>query len=521
MATRKFLFMSVDGFSEEQAATDDIALGSLSVSSGNINLNSTGKVTNSAAATTAGDTLVYGQSAAALAGLTMSGAIAMGTNKITGIGDGSDAQDAVSYSQLQSVVSGLFGRPPVKVLRILNDANQSGVDPTAGSAGEAWLVNNWATMTNGDIVEWSGSAWVVVVANSGGEPPDGTRVLVIEASAAGSFVGHEEDFAVYNATTNAWTFTDAVDGDAVLVVGDGGYYADSGFTYNGTDWVQFTGAGQINAGAGLDKTGNTLSVKFGDGITELPSDYVGIDLETYESGVHPHPGLQLLGSSGSKKLSVLPNNTAGVKVTASGLEVMVEADGAIVFDGVNGGLELKLEASNPTLKVDGSNQLAVKYSSTTGGLNQDADGLKVKVDGATILINGSGQIYAAGSDEATRIENAFVAGENVAKADPVYWGTANDKFGKARADTHAKAYVFGIAKAAIAADATGEVVSYGPAAGVLTGATFGTKYYLDATGGLKASSPPAAGGSRVVLVGWAMNATDMFIQPIDFGKKAA
>jgi len=189
MATRKFLFMSVDGFSEEQAATDDIALGSLSVSSGNINLNSTGKVTNSAAATTAGDTLVYGQSAAALAGLTMSGAIAMGTNKITGIGDGSDAQDAVSYSQLQSVVSGLFGRPPVKVLRILSDANQSGVNPTAGSAGEAWLVNNWATETDGDIVEWSGSAWVTILANSGGEPPDGTRIIVTGTGAAGSFVG--------------------------------------------------------------------------------------------------------------------------------------------------------------------------------------------------------------------------------------------------------------------------------------------------------------------------------------------
>lgn len=520
MATRKFLFMAADGYHEEQANGDDIKLGALvigdgSVSAGNISLSTTGKIVNSAAATTAGDALVYGQSAASLAGLTMTGAIAMGTNKITGLGNGTAAQDGVTYSQLQSAVSGLFWKDPVKVLRIKSDATQAGSPPTAGSAGEAWVVDTWGGgYTDGDIVEWDGDSWNVIVTNSGGEPPDGTRVLVIETGAAGSFATKEENFAVYDADTDTWTFTAPADGDAVLVVGDGGYYADSGFTYNGTDWVQFTGAGQINAGAGLDKSGNTLSVKFGDGIAENPSDYVGIDLDT-------DPGLQLVGTSPDKKLSVKANGAAGVDVTSSGVEVKVETDGAIVFDGVNGGLQLQLEAANPTLQINGSNELGVKYGATTSGLTTGASGLAVSVDSTTIAINGSGQLYALGSDEAKRIENALVAGENVAKADPVYWGTADNKFGKARADTDAKAYVFGIAKAAITADATGEVVSYGPAEGVLTGATYGTKYYLAYTGGLKASSPPTEGGSRVVMIGWAINATDLWVQPIDFGKKAA
>lgn len=512
MATRKFLFMAADGYSAEQAATDDIALGALSVSPGNINLNSTGKVVGVAAATANGDALVYGQSAASLAGLTMTGAIAMGNSKITGLADGTAAQDAVSYSQLQNAVSGLFWKPPVRVLRVKSDADRSGTPPTAGSAGEAWVVNNWGgSYTDGDIVEWDGDSWEVVVAGSGGEPPDGTRVVVIEASAAGSFAGHEEDFAVYNATTDSWAFTDAADGDAVLVID--GYYADSGFTFNGTDWVQFTGAGQINAGAGLSKLGNTLSVNFGDGITENPSDYVGIDLATT-------PGLQLTGTSPNKKLAVLPDGTKGIAVGSSGVAAKVESDGAITFDSLNGGLQIELEASNPTLQI-ATNQLGVRYSATLSGLKTITSGLAVSVDGSTILINGSGQLYAAGSDEATRVENSLVAGENVTKGDPVYWGTANDKFGKARADTDAKAYVFGIAKANIAADASGEVVSYGPAAGVLTGATYGTKYYLDSAGGLKADSPPTAGGSRVVMIGWAVNATTLWVQPIDFGKKAA
>ena len=40
-----------------------------------------------------------------LAGGTMSGAIAMGTNKITGLGDGSDPQDAVAFGQLPSGIT--------------------------------------------------------------------------------------------------------------------------------------------------------------------------------------------------------------------------------------------------------------------------------------------------------------------------------------------------------------------------------------------------------------------------------
>ncbi len=124
------------------------------------------------------------------------------------------------------------------------------------------------------------------------------------------------------------------------------------------------------------------------------------------------------------------------------------------------------------------------------------------------------------SEEAQRVENLMTAVEAVTKADPVYHSSTADKFGKADAGTDSKAFVFGVAKADIAQDAAGEVVSYGPAAGVLSGATAGNKYYLDDTGGLKASSPPA-GAKRVILIGWAMNATDLWVQPIDYGKKAA
>jgi hypothetical protein len=57
-----------------------------------------------------------------LAGGTMTGAIAMGTNKITGLGSGSDAQDAAAYGQLPAAGSSVTG------------PDSFGASPTAGSA---------------------------------------------------------------------------------------------------------------------------------------------------------------------------------------------------------------------------------------------------------------------------------------------------------------------------------------------------------------------------------------------------
>lgn len=121
--------------------------------------------------------------------------------------------------------------------------------------------------------------------------------------------------------------------------------------------------------------------------------------------------------------------------------------------------------------------------------------------------------------EAQRVENNLVAVENVSAADPVYHSSTADKFGKADAGTDAKSYVFGVAKAGILADATGEITSYGLCAGILSGATAGAKYYLQDGGGIGTSI--AGAGKRIIMVGWAQNADDLWVQPIDYGKKAA
>lgn len=516
MAERKFMFMAADGYSEEAATTDHAVLSGLVVGSGSY---SAGKITGVTAASAAGDAVIWGQNVT-LGDVTLGAdddVTLSGGGEIIGLpATPSGATAAASKAYVDSLVSGLEWKSPAEVLRVIDDSLVTAPTLSAGDAGKAYVVGGtgggWSGNAIGDIVEWSGSAWVTVLAGSAGEPIDGARVVVVEASAAGSFAGEEDNIGTYDAAGDAWTFDTSAEGWALIITGEGGYYENTGWTYDNGVWIQFTGAGQINAGDGLSKDGNTLDVNAGDGIS-IVTDRVTVALDGSNAG------LEFTGTTPDKTLGVLVNTAAGLDITASGVEVDVEADGAIVFDGVNGGLEIKLETTNPTLDIV-SNELGVKYSATLGGLDQDANGLKVKVDGSSILINGSGQIYSAGADEATRLENDFVAVENVTKADPVYWEpTAVDKFGKATAGTDAKAYVFGIAKADILADATGAVVSYGPAAGVLAGATQGAKYYLAAAGGLSTTAPGA--GNRVILIGWAINATDLWVQPIDYGKKAA
>lgn len=80
------------------------------------------------------------------------------------------------------------------VLRIKTDATGGGSPPSLvlADAGKAYVVNTWGVgYNNGDIVEWDGTKFNVIVPHATGDVPViGTRVVVIEAGGAGSFTGH-------------------------------------------------------------------------------------------------------------------------------------------------------------------------------------------------------------------------------------------------------------------------------------------------------------------------------------------
>jgi len=247
----------------------------------------------------------------------------------------------------------------------------------------------------------------------------------------------------------------------------------------------------------------------------------------------------------SKGLTVGANGLAGVANAAKGMAVGAS------------GFEITLEASNPSLQF-ASNELGIKFLST-GGLQKGANGTGVKLDGTTLsvgtdglkvaglpslfTINGTAvgaTITAANLDdltdgsnadslhvhasavatEAPKVENTFTtATDSVAVADPIYFNGVNT-VGKADAGVDAKSRVIGVIRSGSgAAPQSIEVVSLGNCASILSGATFNTPYYLQDTGGIGTSLPGA--GKRVIQVGKAKNTTDLWVDIIDFGKKAA
>jgi hypothetical protein len=160
------------------------------------------------------------------------------------------------------------------------DAARSGLDVKQSvRAATTGQINLAGDLENGDVIDG------VTLAT-------GNRVLVKNQSTAsqnGIYVVQASDAAV-----RATDFDGAgeVSGGAFTFVEEGTAHADSGWVVSsngaitvGTDainWVQFSGAGQITAGAGLTKTGNTIdAVGTADRITvnsdniDIASTYAG------------------------------------------------------------------------------------------------------------------------------------------------------------------------------------------------------------------------------------------------------
>jgi len=537
MAIKKFIFLNTtDGFQEEQGASDgaklySLVLGAGAESAGNIQLSTTGKVVGLAAGVDAGDAINRAQLDAAVAGFswknpvqvlkmksdaarTAEGAIVVGSggtginllttgnsfsvsingetavpiilvsapadraaaitaiNTLYGTGGGLGGTIAVAGAADQiDIKSNTTGTGSTVAITSAHanwlevgivNATDAGTNdlPTAGAAGEAWVVDNWGTgYTDGDIVEWSGSAWVVVTPGSVQEPPDNTRVLVISSGAAGSFAGQANKFGTYDSDLNTWSFVAATDGDATLVAGENSIYENYGFVFDtGTGWVPFTGPNSIP-----DATGAS-----GGGIKGKA---------TFDT---------------DKGLAV----AAGV-VTAK-LEAAGTGTGGLAFNG-SGAFKINANAA--------------------GGLELTSSGLGANVDGTTIGINLSNELYALGSPEAQRVSYDFTAGAGGITAKYPVYVSADDTVLMCDASSDSKVKVLGLAPGPITATEQGEVIFSGYAAGVLTGADPGVPYYLADGGGLTAVLPGAS--KHIIRMGWSVNSTDMCVQIVYLGKRSA
>ena len=167
-----------------------------------------------------------------LSGGTMSGNIAMGTNKITGLGTPTADADAVTKSYVDAIAQGIDAKASV-VAATTTNITLSGaqtIDGVSVIAGDRVLVKDQTTTADNGIYLCASGSWTRTT------DADSWTELV----AAYTFVE--------GGTTND-------NNGFICTVAAGGTLGTTAITF-----AQFSGAGQVVAGAGLTKTGNTLDV---------------------------------------------------------------------------------------------------------------------------------------------------------------------------------------------------------------------------------------------------------------------
>lgn len=159
--------------------------------------------------------------------------VALNSQRLTGVSDPTAAQDAATKNYVDSVAQGLDPKQSVKAASTANLASLSGamtVDGISLVVGDRVLVKDQTTASGNGIYVVASGAW--------------TRATDADAwtELVSAYVFVEQG------TVNA-------DNGFLCTVDAGGTLGTTSVTF-----VQFSGAGQITAGAGLTKTGNQIDV---------------------------------------------------------------------------------------------------------------------------------------------------------------------------------------------------------------------------------------------------------------------
>ena len=166
------------------------------------------------------------------------GAVSLNSQKITGLADPTADADAANKGYVDGVAQGLDVKDSVVATTTANGtlstafANGQSIDGVTLQTGDRILIKNQSTASQNGIYNVNASG-----------APSRTTDMGTGSNAAGAFVFVEQG------TVNAENGFTCTSDTGSAVVGT-----------NNLTFAQFSGAGQIIAGDGLDKSGNTLSV---------------------------------------------------------------------------------------------------------------------------------------------------------------------------------------------------------------------------------------------------------------------
>lgn len=302
--------------------------------------------------------------------------IAVNAHKITGLADPTAAQDATTKAYVDAIAQGLSAKQSVRVATTANGtlatafANGQTVDGVVLATGDRVLLKDQTTSADRGIY----------TVNASGAP---TRATDWDASAdlaKGAYVFVEEGTA--NADSG-WVLTT----DGVIVVGT-----------TAIAFVQFSGAGQITAGTGLQKAGNTLSLTLTAAlvISAMASAASALAMNAQKiTGVADPTAAQ---DAATKKYVDTVVFTA-VKTAAY---TILAADRWILVDDTSGRVDLTMPA------LDGVSRIIQKVGGGTGGIRLIRSAAeKINTVAASYDLPGSTTAFASATPQAwTVCDNA-------------------------------------------------------------------------------------------------------------------
>lgn len=234
-------------------------------------------------------------------------ALGLNNQRITGLADPTAAQDAATKNYVDLTVQGLDPKASVKAASTTNIASLSGamtIDGVALVAGDRVLVKDQAATSANGVYVVAASAWARAVDLSTWDEHV-SAYLFVEQGTANADVGY------------------------LCTVDAGGTLGTTAITF-----VQFNGAGQVVAGNGLTKTGNTIDVGAGTGIT-VAADSVGLTGQAL--ALHNLATNGIIARTGS-------GTVAGRTLTAGSSKIAVTNG-----DGVAGNPTVDINEANLTL----------------------------------------------------------------------------------------------------------------------------------------------------------------------------
>jgi len=273
-------------------------------------------------------------------------AVSVNSQKITSLADPTAATDAANKGYVDDRASGL-------------DPKESVVAATTAA------INLSTDLENGDTLDGITLATGerVLVKNQGTASENGIYVVVASGAAS-----RATDFdATAEVTAGAFFFVEEGTANAsrgfVLQAKSGG----GSFTV-GTDaltFSQFSGAGQITAGAGLGQSGDTLSVNVDTTTIEINSDTLRVAASAAGDG---------LSGGGGSALAVTVAGSGGVEISSDALQIKVDS-GVSGLTTTGSGLALAsaiagtgMTFTTGVLSVDASNLAASGAGGVTGTL---------------------------------------------------------------------------------------------------------------------------------------------------------